>query len=515
MSKIIHLLFKSEEKVALWSALSTSLLSFLQGLDGAEIAGFTAMQGFLKDFGYFDEKTNSWGIRPNIQLVITCLISVGAAIGAAIAGPFGTRFGQRWGLMLCAAIEIAGSVVQLVATSLGGLIPGRLLIGIGIGMATNFVLVYQAEVTPKRYRGLVLVSYGLFVTLGGFAGTCVNKATADIDNRWCYRIPLLTQLVCPAIFLCIAWMLPNSPRFLVSRNRIEEARIAHSRLHGSSENTRESREAEMKEIVLFVEIEKENQRSTTYLDCFRGTDRRRTLIAMGLMTAQNFIGRDFLGSYGTYFFAVAGVKNPFLISVILNMLSLFTTLAAFPLVHYFRRRQLVLPGIAVAIVSLFVFSSVGTAIPHSESASKVLVTFMITYNMGYHLALGVMASMIVSESACTRLRSQAQSVTVFTAWSWAVMWTAVLPYLINPDAANLGAKIGFMYGGFGIVIFIFVYFCVPEYYRRSLEELDEMFIKRVPAREFKKFSCTGSVEGHQDAEKRAITHIEESPKDLA
>jgi hypothetical protein len=95
--------------------------------------------------------------------------------------------------------------------------------------------------------------------------------------------------------------------------------------------------------------------------------------------------------------------------------------------------------------------------------------------------------MMVSESASTRLRSKAQSVTVFTAWAEATMWTAVLPYLINPDAANIAAKIGFMYGGFGVIIFAFIFFCVPEYQNRSLEELDEMFMKRVSTRKFSSF----------------------------
>jgi hypothetical protein len=101
----------------------------------------------------------------------------------------------------------------------------------------------------------------------------------------------------------------------------------------------------MKEIIVFVEFEKENQHITSYLDCFRGTDRRRTLIAMALTTAQNFAARDCLSSYGTYFFSVAGVKKPFLISVILNLTTVVTSLAAFPLVRYLGRRMLLLPSV--------------------------------------------------------------------------------------------------------------------------------------------------------------------------
>ena len=497
-------LFSKDDATSIKCCLWVALLAFLQGLDGAEIGGFTAMNGFLQDYGYYDESIKAWNIRPSIQTLITCLLSLGAAIGSILAGPIGTKFGQKIGLMICATSSITGTAIQTGATTLPGLVVGRIFVGCGIGMATNFILVYQSEISPRRLRGVLLGTFSLTVNLGSFVGTCVNQGTYQMTSRWCYRIPLLTQLVCPIIFLCGAWLLPNSPRFLVSRGRTEEAYEAHRRLFGTSPETAERREQEMKEIIAFVEFEKQTQRSTTFIDCFRGTDLRRTLIAIGLMTSQNFAGRDFLSTYGTYFFKVAGVSQPFLISVITNLVNLLVTLLAFPLVAYVDRRKILLPSIGSFTICLFVFASVGTALPNSVAASKTLVVFMILYSMTFQLSMGVLASTLVSESASTRLRSNAQSVTVFTAWTEAIVWTVVLPYLINPSAANLGAKIGFMYGGFGIFIFLFVFFCLPEYRNRSLEELDEMFMKRVPARQFKTFVTNGIVDGHTIDEKAAM-----------
>lgn len=66
-------------------------------------------------------------------------------------------------------------------------------------------------------------------------------------------------------------------------------------------------------------------------------------------------------------------------------------------------------------------------------------------------------------------------------------------YLINPNVANLKAKIGYMYGGFGVCIWVFIFYCVPEYLGRPLEEIDEMFLKGVAARGFKGFVCTGDL----------------------
>jgi hypothetical protein len=185
------------------------------------------------------------------------------------------------------------------------------------------------------------------------------------------------------------------------------------------------------------------------------------------------------------------------------MSTIVATVIAIPLVKFVPRRKILLPSIAAFVACLLIFSSVGTAIPGSLVASKILITFMILYNFFFTIALVSLASIMISETASTRLRSPAQSIAVFTAWGEAVFWTAILPYLINPTKANLGAKIGFMYGGFGICIFLFVFFCVPEYLGRSLEELDELFIKRVPTRKFSSFVCTGTVDGQTVDEKSA------------
>jgi hypothetical protein len=81
---------------------------------------------------------------------------------------------------------------------------------------------------------------------------------------------------------------------------------------------------------------------------------------MGLMTCQNFGGRDFLLSYGTYFFSIAGIREPFLISIILNLSALLAAVLSIPLVHVVGRRTLLLTSVSGFVVCLFIFSSLGT-----------------------------------------------------------------------------------------------------------------------------------------------------------
>ena len=121
------------------------------------------------------------------------------------------------------------------------------------------------------------------------------------------------------------------------------------------------------------------------------------------MTCQHLSGRDFLFSYGTYFF-VAGVQDPILINVTLKLPTLLSAVFAFPTVQHVRRRRLLLPCIGGFPVCLFTFLSVDTARPETEVASKILITFMVIYNFLFTISLVVVALTYISETASTRLR---------------------------------------------------------------------------------------------------------------
>lgn len=89
------------------------------------------------------------------------------------------------------------------------------------------------------------------------------------------------------------------------------------------------------------------------------------------------------------------------------------------------------------------------------------------------------------------------------------MWSFVLPYLFNPNAANLQAKVSFIYGGLAVLCCVYLYFYQPETSGRSYEELDEMFVKKIPARKFKDYVTSTEIAG-QDT-KRAQSTVGSAP----
>lgn len=83
---------------------------------------------------------------------------------------------------------------------------------VAIGLASNFVPVYQSETAPAQYRGVMVSLYQLGINIGGLLGTCINQGTHAMANRWSYRIPLIASLVFPTLLVIVTFFLPESPR---------------------------------------------------------------------------------------------------------------------------------------------------------------------------------------------------------------------------------------------------------------------------------------------------------------
>lgn len=134
-----------------------------------------------------------------------------ACVAAAVSGNLGTRFGRRFGLFLAAITSIIGPAVQCGVTTWAGLLAGKVIAGLGVGFAANFVIPYWAETTPAALRGMIIVMYQGIINVSQFIGQCINEGTHGLESRWAYRGPLLTELVPPMILIPFLFWLPDTP----------------------------------------------------------------------------------------------------------------------------------------------------------------------------------------------------------------------------------------------------------------------------------------------------------------
>jgi hypothetical protein len=121
----------------------------------------------------------------------------------------------------------------------------------------------------------------------------------------------------------------------------------------------------------------------------------------------------------------------------------------------------------------------------------------VIYNFAYNFAIGAVAYAVIAETATSRLRAKSIAISTTIQAGFFTMWQFVLPFIFNPNEANLGAKTSFIFGGLSVLCWVYLFFYQPETANRSFEEIDEMFAKHVPARQFRGFKTDAEQMGEQ------------------
>lgn len=185
----------------------------------------------------------------------------------------------------------------------------------------------------------------------------------------------------------------------------------------------------------------------------------------------------------------------FKLQIVQQVISLVGNVMSWYLVDRVGRRNLTFYGLVVLTVILFLMG--GLAVAATPGAIKGTVAMILLYCWWYNVTIGATAYTILCEVSTSRLRVKTIAIGLATQNALTMMWSFVLPYLFNPDKANLGAKLAFIFGCLAVVSLVYLWFCLPETAGRTYEELDEMFVKGISARKFKEFKPDAQVKGEE------------------
>jgi MFS family permease len=189
-----------------------------------------------------------------------------------------------------------------------------------------------------------------------------NWGFQDRTDQWAYRVTLILQFIIPVSLIIGGFFLPESPRWLIGQGRIEEARkVFHFLRRGTPV---ELINEELNLLVQAEEQDKELYQHTSWIDVFRGTNLRRTLIATGVQALQQAQGNSFIIQYAVVFLQTIGISNSYEILVYLYMVNCISSILAFHFVDRFGRRPLMIYGALLLSACMFVVA--GLAGFHSE-----------------------------------------------------------------------------------------------------------------------------------------------------
>ncbi|KAH7033707.1 general substrate transporter [Microdochium trichocladiopsis] len=458
----------------LWTLI---VRGFENGASGAVIS----VPAFRRRFGV-DMGSGVYFISTSWQSAINGAPNAAGIVGASIAGWLSDRFGYRPVILSAAVINIASIGIEFGSTSLGMFLAGKMVNLLAIGALLNLCTAYVADVSPLAIRASVIGFCNLSQCIGPFIAAIMINFTSKWDSDMAWQSVIAAQWGFAGVALIGQFFMPEAPSHLVRKGRMEAAQASLERLYSDQADAK----AHLYRIQLTLE-EAELSNSGSYLDCFRGTNLRRTLVGIMVFLSEPMSGLGFVGSYGALVYQMLDISDEksFQIAIGAQVLSMSGATIAFLLSDWWGRRPMYIFGCCSLCVLMMCMGIAGSLT--STAAVTAAVAFYTMFNFFYNVGVGSTVYALAGELPTTVLRSKSLAISISTSNAFNTMWSFVAPLMFNEDAGNLKAKIGFVFGGIMFIFAVLAWFYVPETRRRTYEELDELFMNKVPARQFRTY----------------------------
>jgi SP family arabinose:H+ symporter-like MFS transporter len=434
---------------------------FLFGYDLSIISG--AQQFIKEQFGLNSEQFG---------------FAMGSALIGCLSGPFigawsCDRLGRKKSLIFAAFLFGIGGLGTALPNDIITFNIFRIIGGIGVGLASVASPMYIAEIAPRRIRGMLVTMNQLAIVIGSLSAIVIayylaRYLPAETSWRWMFGSMIFPVI----IFMVLLSMLPETPRWLAERNRIEEALKIMTRLNGHQEA-----KAELQGIEVEIAREKEMP-AALWNEMFLPGIRIALFIGVVLSVMSQWTGWSMTSFYMPTIFNQAGIKDPaeaIMWTIIPNVANLFYTVIALYLVDRWGRRPLYLVCTLAMVIAqillglVFVFGIQGWP-----------VVLILSLSAAPHaIAIGALSWLVISEIFPTRIRARAMSFCTVTLWVACFISTYMTPVLFDLSEKLIKAPSGvfFLCSLFSLIGFLFIYKMLPETKQRTLEEIAQSWTK--------------------------------------
>lgn len=399
---------------------------------------------------------------------------VGCLMGSLAAGSLAERFGRRPLLLISAILFGVSSLLTGWAHTLPSFVVWRIAGGLAIGLSSNVAPLYIAEISPASIRGRLVSLNQLAIVVGILlaqivnwriarpipAGLTVSAALQSWNVQWGWRWMFFAVAVPAAVFMATSIVLPESPRWLLARNRGDKALSILKRIGGSA-----YAEAEINSIEASLRLNSEEHSS--WADLWRPEILRIVLIGIALAVLQQWTGINTLFNYAAEVYRSAGygANEIFLNIVITGTINFIFTVIAMFLVDRLGRRKMMLIGCASIGISHLLCAYAY----HAGWPPPVVLTLTLCAIASYALTLAPVTWVLIAEIFPNRIRSHGISAAVSALWIACFLLTYTFPAL---DSV-LGTTGTFaVYGTICLLGFWLVLRYVEETKGKTLEQIE-------------------------------------------
>jgi MFS transporter, SP family, xylose:H+ symportor len=435
------------------SALVAALGGLLFGFDTAVISG---AEGTLQDL---------WSLSDFWLGFTTASALIGTIVGAMAAGKPADSLGRRATLFWIGILYFVSAVGSGLAWDWPSFLVFRFIGGIGVGGASVVSPLYIAEISPAQSRGRLVALAQFNIVFGILLAFVSNYVIASLelgatDWRWMFGV----EAVPAAAFTLLLVLTPHSPRWLVSQQRVDEARDVLRRL---GTDVGESVDVELAEIQASLDVEHHSLREPL----FRRAYRKPILLAVAIAAFNQLSGINAILYYSKRIFEMAGAGGnaALLNSVVIGLTNLVFTMAALLVIDRFGRKRLMIAGSIGYIVSLgataWAFYMYGTEF--DVIGGRIVLGSLVLFIASHAFGQGAVIWVFISEIFPNRIRARGQSLGSFTHWVMAAAISWTFPMFAEASGGHTFAFYTLMMVG----QLLWVLFIMPETKGIPLEEI--------------------------------------------
>jgi sugar porter (SP) family MFS transporter len=393
--------------------------------------------------------------------IIVSSVLLGAIFGTLFSGILVDRSGRRMMLLISAFSFIIGSLLSAISLNATTLIISRMIVGIAIGIASYTAPLYISEIAPANIRGSLIVWNTIAVTAGIIMAFWVDFMLAPLALwRWMLGIGII-----PAVLLMLGvLLLPQSPRWLIQKNRLNEAKKLLYRIRPNDTVT--------EEITAIQEIIQYHKKHHFLEFILSSRLRSLLIIGCGLAAIQQLTGINTFLYYAPTIFEKAGFQShtaQLLATLGLGIINFLFTIVATFLIDKSGRRKLLLIGLAMMAINLMIVGCVFNFYSSLFLSRYILLTSIIIFIAFYAMSIGCIFWVIIAEIYPLNIRGTAMSIATMTNWLANLFITVTFLSLIETIGA---AHTFWLYGLSAIFSWFFIYYLVPETKQLSLEQIE-------------------------------------------
>lgn len=413
------------------------------------------------------------------------IFNIGSLCALPFAGPINDIYGRRWGIFAGCLFVIVGTCIQAPAISKGMFLGGRFLCGFGQGFINVSAPTFVAEMAHPYWRGPLsgLMQTNYFV--GSIIASWVTYGTSFLASEKSFRVPLWLQMVSSCTVASGILFCPETPRWLITQGRLDEAEEILANLHGEGSKDHIFVRLQMAEMSNRISQAGSDKRWWDYRDLFNThAARRRMICVVGMAWFGQYSGNALVSYYFPVIVEQTGITSPhtqLLLNALNPVVSWFAAILGAVLLDRVGRRPFLLGGISGMAACLAVVTGcTKLSVDHGNGPAGIAgIFFIYLFSVVFSFCIVPLIPFYISETLATETRAKGTAVGQLVGSAASILGQYTTAVAIG--------KIGYYY----YIVFIFwdliectiVYFFFVETKNRTLEEMNEVFEAPNPVKE--------------------------------